>query len=378
MRGELVEDLTGAEALRGPWDDLAVAAGAPFGAPAWCLAWWRHVAPPRARLAIVAVRDGPRLAAVAPMYGTRRRTGVTTYRFLGTGASLRGLPVAEPGSEAAAAAAIVEVLADLPDRPDVVAFDGVPADDPWPELLAGSWTARRAPWAHRHRSMPAPTLRLDGATYESWLASRSRNFRSQLGRRHRQLERAGASLRLVSDPDDLEDALGAFAELHHRRWAGRGGSGVLDGRVEQMLRDVAADLAPLGRFRVWVLEVDGTPISCQIFVGAGGELAYWLGGFDEAWAQQRPALQTIVAALEHAWAVGDRRVDLGGGGQSYKYRLADGEEVLDWRVLVPPGPRRVVARATLAPRHGTRAVLERLPQDLKDRVKRLLGRPVST
>jgi CelD/BcsL family acetyltransferase involved in cellulose biosynthesis len=182
---------------------------------------------------------------------------------------------------------------------------------------------------------------------------------------------------MASGPDEVAAGLAAFAALHHRRWADRGGSGVLDERVERMLADVAAELAPCGRFRLWVLEVDGEPVSSQVLVGAGDELAYWLGGFDEAWASHQPALQTLVAAAEHAWSVGDRRLDLGAGGQSYKYRLADGEELLEWRVLVPGGRRQPLALATLAPRHGTRAVVERVPQDLKDRVKRSLGRPVT-
>ena len=46
-------------------------------------------------------------------------------------------------------------------------------------------------------------------------------------------------------------------------------------------------------------------------------------------------------------------------------------------MLVPSGLRQPLALATLAPRHGSRAVVERIPQDLKDRVKRSLGRPVS-
>jgi CelD/BcsL family acetyltransferase involved in cellulose biosynthesis len=376
VRAEVIEDPAAAAELAPSWDEVAVAAGAPFAAPAWCLAWWRHVAPAGASLALVAVRDGAELCAIAPLYARRSRNGVTTYRFLGTGTSLRGTPVATPGTEPAAAAAIAEALAARARHVDVLAFDGVPTSDPWPGLLREAWPGR-LPWTHRVRSMPAPTLVLEGTTYEEWLSSRSRNFRSQLGRRRRQLERAGASVRLASDPHEVEAALVAFASLHHGRWADRGGSGVLDQRVERMLRDVAAALAPQGRFRAWVLEVDATPVSCQLLVAAGGELAYWLGGFDEAWAQQQPSLQTLVAAAEHAWAVGDRRLDLGAGGQSYKYRLADGEDALEWRVLVPSGRRQLPALATMAPRHGTRAVVERLPQDLKDRVKRRLGRPVS-
>jgi CelD/BcsL family acetyltransferase involved in cellulose biosynthesis len=377
VRAEVIDDPARAEALRPAWDELAVAAGAPFAAPAWCLAWWRHAAPPEAELAVIAVHDGDALVAVAPTWARRGRTGTTTYRFLGTGASLRGTPVAVPGAGPAVAVAIASALAHHARPPDVLAFDGVPTTDPWPGLLREAWPGRRRPWTHRVRSMPAPTLCLEGTTYEAWLGSRSRNFRSQVGRRRRQLEKAGASLRLAEGPDDVDASLRAFADLHHRRWADRGGSGVLDARVERMLRAAAAELAPLGRFRVWVLEVDGAAVSSQVLVAAGGELAYWLGGFDEEWASRQPALQTLVAAAEHAWAVGDRRLDLGAGGQSYKYRLADGEDELEWRVLVPTGRRQPVALATLAPRHGTRAVVERVPQELKDRVKRSLGRSVS-
>jgi CelD/BcsL family acetyltransferase involved in cellulose biosynthesis len=377
VHGELIDDLAGAEALRAPWDELAVAAGRPFAAPAWGLAWWRHAAPTGASLAVVAVRDGTDLLAVAPLWTRGGPGGVTTARFLGTGTSLRGTPVAVPGTEERVAPVVAEVLAGAPVPPDVISFEGVASDDPWPALLRRAWPGRRRPRSYRVRDMPAPTLSLVGTDYDGWLASRSRNFRSQLGRRRRQLERAGASLHLAAGTEEVASALAAFAALHHGRWEDRGGSGVLDERVERMLADVAAELAPSGRFRLWVLEVDGAPVSCQVLVGAGGELAYWLGGFDEAWASSQPALQTLVAAAEHAWSVGDRRLDLGAGGQGYKYRLADGEDLLEWRVLVPGGRRQPLALATLAPRHGTRAVVERVPQDLKDRVKRALGRPVT-
>src|SRR5689334_12689590 len=43
--GELITDLRGLEALAGEWDALAVAASKPAAAPAWALAWSRHVAP---------------------------------------------------------------------------------------------------------------------------------------------------------------------------------------------------------------------------------------------------------------------------------------------------------------------------------------------
>ena len=77
-------------------------------------------------------------------------------------------------------------------------------------------------------------------------------------------------------------------------------------------------------------------------------MSYWLGGFDPAWARYHPGIQVLVGSVEHAWATGDHRLDLGGGGQGYKYRLADGEETLQWVDLVPGGPRSAPVRTLLA------------------------------
>jgi hypothetical protein len=61
----------------------------------------------------------------------------------------------------------------------------------------------------------------------------------------------------------------------------RGGSGVLSRRVERMLEAASVDLVTDLRLRLWTLELSGTTISAQIFLAGGGEVSYWLGGFDE-------------------------------------------------------------------------------------------------
>ena len=92
-----------------------------------------------------------------------------------------------------------------------------------------------------------------------------------------------------------------------------------------------------GRLRVWTIEIDGKVIAADLWLAAGGELSWWLTGFDDDWHAQTPTLQLLVAALEHAWASGDRHVDFGAGEQLLKSRLAEEEERLDWLLLVPRG-----------------------------------------
>jgi CelD/BcsL family acetyltransferase involved in cellulose biosynthesis len=174
----------------------------------------------------------------------------------------------------------------------------------------------------------------------------------------------GAAFRLA-EPD--ERALREFARLHHARWADRGGSGVLTPGVERMLGDVARELAPSGRFRLHTIEAAGETISSHLVLAAGGTASYWLGGFDDAWSRRRPAVQSLVHAIEHAFTAGDRFFDLGAGGQDYKYRLANTERVLRTTLLVRGGLR---ARASLAPRVVRQEVVTRLPAGARSRLRR--------
>jgi CelD/BcsL family acetyltransferase involved in cellulose biosynthesis len=227
--------------------------------------------------------------------------------------------------------------------------------------------------------MPAPVLELgarSGSTYEDWFGGRSRNFRQQMRRDRRRLEEEGARFRMTSDVEDLERDVGRFAELHHGRWRGRGGSGSFTPRVHRALVEVGRRLLPSGRFRLWNLETASAPVASHLFLAAGGEVSYWLGGFDERWSSLRPSLQTILVAIEDAWRRGERRMDLGAGGQPYKYRFAESDDVVVWTHVVPPGRRSLVARSLLAVRRGRRELSARLPDRARTAIRaaRELGR----
>ena len=350
------------------WDRLAVAAARPYCAPAWMLAWWRHVAPPDAELCTVVARAEGELVAIAPFFGDRRR-GLSRWRLLGSGTSSRREPLSRPGLEAEVATAFGRAIAEAKSPPDLIVLEDTPADSPWPRLLAGAWPGQPA-WSRVDWTTPAPTLGLRGRTYDAWFGSKSSSFRKQMRRVGRQLEERGGSCRL-STAGDLAADLRAFATLHHARWQSRGGSLALDPRVEAMLLDVASSLPP-SRFRLWSTEVAGETISSHLFLAAGGEVSYWLGGFDEAWAAQQPAMQTILAAIADALERGEARLDLGPGRAAYKDRFADGEDLLQTVTLVPRRARYRRVRATLVPDHLRAAVTSRLPERWKHTLRRLL------
>ena len=88
----------------------------------------------------------------------------------------------------------------------------------------------------------------------------------------------------------------------------------------------------------------------------------------------KPSMQTLLAAVEEGFARQDIRVDLGGGGQDYKYRLADGEDLLDSRQLALPGRGYPITRLQMAPRQARRAIARHLPESTRARLLDMLRR----
>lgn len=346
VRSELVTTGEDLERHRPAWDELAAELRRPLCAPAWMLAWWRNAAPPSARLRTVVVRSGERLVGIAPYFAQGSGARRTDYRLLGSGASQRLTPLAAPGLEEEVAVAVAGALAGATPRPNVVTLEGVDAASPWPTLLARHWPGRLRPKVYRTSLHSAPIVTVAGRSFEDWMSEKSSNFRQQMRRLGRQLAAEGGQVRMAA-PAELDRGLEEFARLHYARWAEEGGSGVLNEGVERMLSEAGRELAESERLRLWLVEVGGEPVAAQIFVAVGGEVVYWNGGFDVSWGKLKPGLQAVFAGVEDAFRRGERRVDLGGGPQDYKLRLADDDDPLAWTGLVPRGARYPLSRAEL-------------------------------
>ena len=124
-------------------------------------------------------------------------------------------------------------------------------------------------------------------------------------------------------------------------------------------------------------DVAGETISSHLFLACGGEVEYFGGGFAEPWADFKPSLVTILVAIDDAFGRGERRVDLGPGGQHYKLRLADGDDPIAWRSLFPRDARYPLTRVQALPEQAwstARVLGRRLPPERRTRVKRVLRR----
>jgi CelD/BcsL family acetyltransferase involved in cellulose biosynthesis len=355
------------------WDALAAAAGRPFCAPAWMLAWWREGRSGDARLRVVlALDEAGELVGVGPFFAQVGLLRLAEYRLLGAGFCHRIGPLARAGREREVAAAIATALAAATPPPASVVFEGIDARDAWPQLVADGWSRspRGRPRVRTDVRMDAPTIALD-ADYEAWMARRERKFRKEARRTARRLEDEGVHGRIAADDAAIE----ALIRLHHARWEERGGSSV--GREAQRVVAAAAGALDEARLAVALLEGPDGPVAAELVLRAGDSVVFWAGGFDPAWAKHAPGTQAMLLALEAAAANGVRAADLGGGAHEYKWRLSDDNQPLAWRTLFPRGRLYALIRLRLAPKHArfaARGLARRLPEERQEQLRRLLRR----
>ena len=371
---EVLDEVEAVEPIVQPWDELAERLGKPYCSPAWLLAWWRHASPKGARLRIVAVREGDRLVGVAPFYAIPWFAGLWTWSFLGTDTTSRIEPLSEPDSIGEVAVALCQALAAGDPAPARVRLEGIPKDSPWPKLLREGVPG----WLHNEAEIPAPTVSLVGGTLDDWLSGRSSNFRQQMRRARRKLEKDGAEFKLAKTPEEIKAAITEFARLHNARWDWRGGSTALTPGTDAMLADVGRDLAESNRFQLLSLVLDGKTINSQLFLAAGSEVSYWNGGFDDDYANYKPSLVSLVETVRTSLELGHTRFDLGPGSQEYKHRFSDSEDKLLWMTLIPRTARYAPARVAFAPKQVRHAVAARMTREQKDRVRELMERSPGT
>ena len=373
---EVLDSVEAVEPAVAGWDRLAVERGLPYCAPAFLLAWFRHAAPEGARLRVVVVRDGQgHVAGIGPFYAVRQHPALWTWSLLGTDTSSRIEPLAAPEAQAEVATALAEAIAGGRPRAALIRLEGLRDDSTWPAALRGAWPTRRRPWHHAEPPTPAPTVPIeDFDDVDAWLVTRSSNFRQQMRRARRKLDKDGGIFRVASTPEEIKRDLHDFERLHAARWDWRGGSTAMTPGTDEMLAEAGAQLLGEGRFRLVSLELEGKVINSQLFLAAGREISYWNGGFDDDYAAYKPSLIALVEAVRTSIEAGFTRLDLGPGAQEYKYRFSDTQDHLVWQTLIPPGRSYVAARAAFAPKQARHSLSRRLTREQKDKLKRLIRR----
>lgn len=356
---ELLTTPSDLDALEPEWRRLETA-----GAPAnifltweWMAAWRAHVAP-RDALRILLVRSSSgEPVGIAPFVLRRQRLWKELV-FMGcTVAAPDHLDcIAEDGWQQPVGMAVARWLESPSGRPewDIVRLDGMRRESALLEALLGSVPRRMmAMW-----SIECPYVPLK-PTWKEFRAGLSGNFRRNLGRRLRKLEReAAGTVRFdtVSGGPDLDQAMAHVMELHDSARRQNGGVSVFDSSVRRRFYgDVARRFAERGWLRIYRLRVDDEPVAAALCFAYDTKVMLYQMGYDLRWGQYGPGYLIGRYLVESAIESGASEVDWLRGAHPYKYEWnAQERSIVKLRLGSSPagGVVAPVTRWLRAAKHG--------------------------
>jgi len=281
----------------------------PFQSPAWLMPWWDVFAP--GQLCSIAVCEGPRLVALAPLY---LETGPLGLRLLPLGIGISDYCdlLIDPAFQGEAAEAVVSTLnraapweiCEFPElAPDAAALRLPPSD-----ALSSALSDASA--------SPVLTLpdRIDG------LAEHVPRLRlRQLRRARAAAAKKGEIVIVVGDADNSEGLLGELIRLQGARWKENGQSGVsADRRVREFHAAALRGLIAANLARLYALMIGDAVAGVYYgFLHRGRAYAY-LQSYDVAFADESPGLIVTGYAIEEAIREGAREFHFLRGDEQYK------------------------------------------------------------
>ncbi|MCW3014331.1 MAG: hypothetical protein JWO02_1423 [Solirubrobacterales bacterium] len=329
--------VTDVASVRREWSTLAMRSDNIFATWEWADVWWRHFGG-AGRLCVVVCRDATgTVQAVVPLY-VASLGPLRLLRFVGHGLSDQLGPICAVQDRHLAADALELAVSTVQERWDLFLGERMPASEHWAAM----------PGAHYVQREATPVVRLDGRTWEGWLATRSANARQQMRRYERKLAREHElRLRLCSSDAELPRDLEILFALHDARW-GDDGSGAFSDARRRFHREWASVALARGWLRLWTLELDGRPAAVFYGFRFGESDYYYQAGRDPAHNTSSVGFVLLLHTIRDAADAGRREYRLLRGDETYKGRFADDDPGLD-TILVPAGVRgRLAARAALA------------------------------
>ena len=304
--------LDGIDAAGADWSRLAEAAGNVFSTPEWASAWWHHFGAER-ELRLLAGRDPAGTTAVLlPLYVNRTRP-LRVLRFVGHGPADQLGPVCAPADRERVAQALRPLLADRRWRADLLVGDRVSGAEGWSEQTGGTIL----------HAEPSPTLAIGGRSWDEFLASKSKNFRDQVRRRERKLAKSHELSFRLTDAARLDEDMGTLLRLHSARWEDE--SAAFEPELEAFHRDFAAVALERGWLRLWLAEVDGSPVAAWYGLRYADCECFYQSGRDPAWDDHSVGFILLAHTIRSAFEDGMREYRFLRGGDAYKGRFADAD-----------------------------------------------------
>lgn len=176
--------------------------------------------------------------------------------------------------------------------------------------------------------LKSPFVTLPVDSWSEFLASKSRNFRSQWNNSWNRLMKQGAvEFQFAGKEIGLKEAMHEVARLHRQRWGEKSNSF----KTEKYLAFhdlLSRRLHEKGWLVLMLIAVNGEPVAARYDFCYGGKVWCIQGGWNDAYDHMR--VGTILTGKVIEWAIdhGQSEYDFLGGDSDYKRRWSDGERVM--------------------------------------------------
>lgn len=291
------------------WDRLAEEACNIFATRSWAECWWSHYGGGATPMILTDNEDAP--TYVLPLYlsgGFLKK-----LRFIGNGPADQLGPVCGPGGRDAAAEAMRSVLGDPLLRCDVFLAQDVPEVEAWDARFEGSVVRRVA----------SPVVRFDTDVWDDFLAQKSKNFREQTRRRERKLGRSFAVELRLSTAESLSSDMATLFRLHLQQWGQD--APFATGIERRFHEDFALVALENGWLRLWMLELDGSPVAALYGFRFAGVEYFYQSGRAPAYEEHSVGSVLLTHSIRSALQDGMKEYRLLRGDEAYKSRFADHE-----------------------------------------------------
>jgi len=317
LRAHVLRDIASAE-RRGPeWSDLwsRCPDATTFQRPEWLLAWMRTFPPSHPLL--IEVRRSDQLVGFAPLL-IYRDGSERVLALMGGGVSDYLDILVDPHFAKETLTAIWNHIKEEPDWTTLDLTD-LPSTSPllhtWPDDLHFSKIA--------HDVCSGLTLPSTIEELKSLLPFRQlRNLRNARNR----LQRAGNVHIEFATPENLPLFLGTLFDLHGRRWAAGGQSGVLaDPAIRSFHKSAAPQLLQRGVLRLYRLRLNGNSVASLYTLFERDTVFCYLQGFDPGYAHFSPGTHLLGSVIADAVREGKHRIDFLRGREPYKHHWGSAE-----------------------------------------------------
>lgn len=314
----------------------------PFNSWHWNRLWWHHYASAEDRLALLLIRDGARVVALAPLYVQAARmiryVPVRVLRFIGSGGDTS--PdylnlIALPSHRDAAEQAMLDHLPRIRGWTKLLLTDMREGASLALRAQAFIQSQRGVPLVPRYHAIQQSRL---PDTFEQWRANLNRKRRKQINHRQNRLDAAGHwELAICASTEEMQEAVEALIALHRLRWDSKGEAGGFRSEAyEQFHRAVIARYFQDDALWLATLKLDGRIIGVQYIFVWRGELLFMQSGYSPEHESLSPGHVLFTYVIQRAIEQGMQGLDMLKGHYSYKSMYArDEHRTIDLGLLRP-------------------------------------------